>query len=367
MTTLDRYVARLLAQNFLYALIAMVTIFSVITLTEELRATEPPHYGIGAALVYVALNLASEAYGLFPASALLGAILALGQMMQSHEIVAVHAAGISPSRFGLTVLVAALLIGVAGIPFGEWVAAPLSQVARSRRALALSHGRMLNTPAGGWIRDGAQVIQVGEVHPDGSLSSLLILELEGTHSLRRVIRAESALPRSPKSQDKSQHTSQQWTLYNTRESTITAQGLRTRQASEQAWDVDLAPSQLRALWLRPEDLSMRELSQTSTGLRKQHLNNLVYEIAWLRRASAPIYIVLMVGLALAIVVRTEQRRLFGERLALAALAGLAFQMFQQMFTNFGVTAGLPAAATALAPAAIVLSTTLALWRLGGSR
>ncbi len=367
MSTLDRYVAKLLALNFLYALAALVTVFSVITLTEELRATQPPHYGIGAAFVYVALNLASEAYGLFPASALLGAILALGQMLQAHEIVAVHAAGISPRRFALTVLVAAALIGVAGMPFGEWVAAPLSQVARSRRALALSHGRMLNTPAGGWIREGSQVIQVGAVHPDGSLSSLLVLELGEAHTLQRVIRAESASLRDSKGEDNSQGGSQEWTLHNTRESWITPQGLRTSQASQQSWDVHLAPSQLRALWLRPEELSMRELGQTLHGLRQQNLNTLAYEIAWLRRASAPIYIVLMVGLALAIVVQTGQRRLFGERLALAALAGLAFQMFQQMFTNFGVTAGLPAIATALAPAAIVLSTTFALWHFGGSR
>jgi len=356
MTILDRYVAKLLAQGFGYALGALVAIFSVITLTEELRATDHPGYSIGAAVAYVLLNLATEAYGLLPASALLGALFALGQMMQGNEIVAVQAAGVSPRRFAVAVIAAAAVIGVAGVPFGEWIAAPLSQVARSRRALALSEGRMLNSTSGLWIRDGLQVIQVGEVRPDGSLSGVLVLELDAAHKLRRVLRAGRAFRRGDG-----------WRLGDLRESVITNDGVQTRQAAEADWDAKLAPAHLRALWLQPEDLSMRDLAHTTALMRQHHQNTLSFEIAWLRRASSPIYIVLMVGLALSVVGTVGQREQFGPRLFVGVVSGLAFQLSQQMFTNLGVTAGLPPLLTALTPAAAVLAASFVFFRSGGVR
>lgn len=360
MSLLDRHIARVLVQNFALAQAALVTVFSVLTLAEELRAADSPGYGIGAVLAYVLLNLPSEAYGLFPASALLGAMLAIGQMMQHNELVAMQAAGISPRRVTAAALATAVVIGLGGILFAEWVAAPLSAVAHMRRALAMSGGRMLNTHAGLWIRDGQQVIHAAELRPDGSLTAVTVLELDGQRALRRVLRARHA----------SQNAGQ-WALHDLRENRITPDGVETRQHAEMEWGTNLAPQRLRALWLSPDELSLHELAQATATLRRQKQSTLPFEIAWLRRASSPFYIAAMVGLALSFLLGAGHGTRLGarlaERLAIGTLAGLGFHLSQQMFTNFGLSAGLPAVVTALAPALFVLASSAAFVRLGASR
>jgi len=360
MNLLDRYIARTLLRSFAVAQAALVTVFSVITLTEELRTVDGQGYDIVAALVYVLLNIPSEAYGLFPASALLAAVLALGQMMQHNELVAMQAAGISRGRITAATLVTAGAIGVGGILFAEWVAAPLSAVAHSRRALAMSGGRMLNTRAGLWFRDGHQVVHAAELRPDGSLGTITVLEIDAQRVLQRVVRARSAARRADS-----------WALVDAQESWLDGDMLRTTTRAELPWDTTLAPRRLRTLWLDPEELSLSELAQAVTTLRRQKQSPLPFEIAWLRRASSPFYIAAMVGLALSLLLGAGHGSRLGarlaERLVLGTMAGLGFHLFQQMFTNFGLTAGLPAAVTALAPAVFVLGTSTALLRLGVRR
>ena len=73
------------------------------------------------------------------------------------------------------------------------------------------------------------------------------------------------------------------------------------------------------------------------SLRQQRENPLSYEVAFWRRVSAPVYMGVMVLLAVPM-----------------ALVGLGFQMFQEMFTNLGLVAGLPPLVIALAPAVVAL-------------
>jgi len=343
---LDRYVAGEVLRHCAYALAALLAIFFVINLTEELRLADSPGYGVGSALRFVLWTLPSEAYALLPAAALLGTVLGLGGLVGNHEVVALQAAGVSRGRLVGAVLVAAAIVAALGTGLGEFVAAPLSQQARRQRALALSGGRTLSAASGLWLREGSQFINVGLVYPNGALGDVYVFDFGDGRDLRRYVHAAAA-----------SRSGEQWQLEDVRERMLTDDGGTTRQAATEPWATTIDMRRVRTLWLQPEDLGVGDLYQTIRSLHDHRQNPVSYEIAFWRRISAPVYMAVMVLLAVPIIVVSGRTVRVGERIAIGALVGLGFQFLQQMFTNVGLVSGLPPLVTALTPvtAAAVLA------------
>jgi lipopolysaccharide export system permease protein len=335
---LDRYVAGEVVRHCMYALAALLAIFFIIDLTEELRLADTPGYGAGQVLRFVLWKVPSEAYALLPAAALLGTVLGLGGLVGNHEVVALQAAGVSRRRLVGAVLFAAVLLGGLGAGLGEFVAAPLSQQARRQRALAMSGGRTLSAASGLWLREGSQFINVGLIYPNGALGDVSVFDFDDRRDLRRYIHAAAA-----------SRTGEQWWLEDVRERALTDAGATTRQAAAEPWATTIDVRRVRTLWLQPEDLGVGDLYRTIRSLRDHRQNPVSYEIAFWRRISAPVYMAVMVLLAVPIIVVSGRTVRVGERIAIGALVGLGFQFFQQMFTNVGVASGLPALVTALTP------------------
>jgi lipopolysaccharide export system permease protein len=351
MNLVDRHLGLTILRHSAYALAGLLSVFAVVNLTEELRGAGSATWGVGRALGFVVLTLPSEAYTLLPASALLGTVLGLGRLVNDHEIVALEAAGISPWRVARAALGAALLLAIAGLVLGELVAAPLSQRAHTQRALALSGGRALSTASGMWLRDGSRFVNVGALRPDGSLDGVYLFDFGGGRELVRFTHARSAAP-----------VDDAWQLNDLRESTFTDELSSDRVLATAPWITPLTPKRIEALWLEPRDLSLAELRRTIRALRAQRQNPLDHEVAFWRRVSAPVYMGVMVLLAVPMVMVGGRTVRIGERATLGALVGLGFQMSQEMFTNLGLVVGWPPIVIALVPALVALALVAVLFR-----
>ena len=351
MKLIDRYVIATVLRSFGYALAGLLAIFLVVNLTEELRLAGKPGWGVGAVLRFVVLTLPSEAYTLFPAAALLGAVLGLGRMAADHEVTALQAAGVAPLRLAGAALLAAAVLAVVGALLGELIAAPLSQRAHQQRALALSGGRALTTASGLWIRDGTRFVNVGALRPDGSLGDVYVFDFEHGRELRRFVHAASATPDAGG-----------WRMADLGETVIGGDVATHRRMASASWNGALDAQQLQALWLAPEDLSLLALGRTIRILRDQGQNPLAHEVAFWRRLTAPVYMGVMVLLAVPMVLVGGRAIRLGERATLGALVGLGFQMFLEMFTNLGLVTGFPPLVTALVPALVAAAAVLTLAR-----
>jgi lipopolysaccharide export system permease protein len=347
----DRHVALAIVRQFGSALAGLLAVFAVINLTEELRSAGSPGWGVGRAVWFVVQTLPSEAYTLFPAAALLGAVLGLGRLASDQELVALQAAGLSPVRVAAAALAAAATLAVAGLVLGELVAAPLSQRAHAHRALALSGGRALTTASGLWLRDGTRFVNVGALRPDGGLDSIYEFDFDDARRLVHFAHATSA-----------EQVGGEWQLRDVRESRLHDDVSTNRVVATVPWRTSLDPRRIATLWLEPRDLSIVELWGTIRSLRAQGQNPLGHEVAFWRRASAPVYMGVMVLLAVPMVMVSGRTIRLGERAIVAALVGLGFQMAQEMFTNFGLVAGLPPLLIAFGPALVALVVVAALFR-----
>lgn len=352
MKVFDRYIALVLGQQFVYALGALVAIFSVLTFAEELGGADTRAYGVSWAGWFVLMTMPALAHSLFPASALLGTVMGLGQLTRYQELVALQAAGVSRTRLAWSVFGLALVIALVGVVLGEVIAAPLSQRAHARRALAESGGRTLSTTAGLWVRDGSRFVNIADLRPDGSLGDLYVYDFDDVHTLRRFTHAGSATREG-----------ERWTLADVQESVFKDDGATTRRATSEEWSDPLNAARLETLWLHPEDVSTAELYRTISWVQRHRQNPLRYQLAFWRRISAPLYTVLMMMLSFPIVLMSGPRARIGEYIVRGAIIGIGFQMLQQTFTNFGLVAGMPPLLTAFAPAGVALAAIVILFRL----
>jgi lipopolysaccharide export system permease protein len=353
---LDRHLGLTVIRSVGQALAALLAVFAVLNLTDELRTAGTGSWSVGRALWFVLLTLPSEAYTLLPAATLVGAVLGLGRLASDQELVAFQAAGVSPLRLTRAALLATVLLALIGTALGELVAAPLSQRAHAQRALALSGGHALSTASGLWLRDGQRFVNVGTLRSDGSLGDVYQFEFAGGRQLTRFAYAPTAEP-----------VGGAWQLQNLHESVFHDDLATTRQVAAAPWELGVDPKRIQTLWLEPRDLSLAELARTIGALRTQGQNPLTHEVAFWRRVSAPVYMGVMVLLAVPMVMVSGRTVRVGERVLVGALVGIGFQLVQEMFTNLGLVAGFPPLVIAFVPALAACGAVLVLFRRAGLR
>ena len=93
-------------------------------------------YGFGNILVYVGYTLPRRVHEFVPFAALIGALIGLGRLATTSELVVMRAAGVSLTGIALMALKPALLVAAMGFSVGEFIAPHSEQLAMSYRALA---------------------------------------------------------------------------------------------------------------------------------------------------------------------------------------------------------------------------------------
>jgi lipopolysaccharide export system permease protein len=328
MRTLDRYLAVTIAQNFLFALAALVAVFAVINATEELQRVGSGRYGVGQALWFVMLTLPNEVYALYPAAAVLGNVIGLGGLAHRNEIIAIAAAGVSRTRLVWSALRSAAVLIVLSVLLGELVAAPLTYRARTERSIALSDGRTLAMAGGIWTRAGSSFVNLRTVLPDGAARDIYVYDFDAQHRMRRFTHAETAT-----------YANHHWMLGAAVDHTIADDVVTTEPAADQPLALELSPRQLGLLRVPPEELSLSDLSRGIAAARRQGESAGHLELAQWQRAAMPIVIAVMSFLAVAVILSLPRAPTLGRRIFVGGMLGIGFQMFNQTFASFGLVYG----------------------------
>jgi len=353
MPTLDRYVARTVVQNFLFALLTLVAIFFVINATEELQRVDAGSYGVRQAMWFVILMLPNEIYALFPASALLGNVIGLGGLAHRNELLAMASAGVSRTRLLWSVLQFTAVLVVAGALFSEVVAAPLAYRAHTERAVALSGERALTMTGGIWTRAGSSFVNMRTLLPSGVARDVYVYDFDAQHRLRRFTHAQSAT-----------YTDRQWILENLVDKTIGDNGLVTEQVASRPVPIELNPRQLGLMQIPADELSLSDLYRAIGAARRQGESAEPMELAWWQRVTMPIVTVVMSFLAAALVLVSPRWTTLGRRILVGGLLGIGFQMFNQTFASFGLVYDLAPWLSALLPTSLALA--FGMWCLSHS-
>jgi len=159
-------------------IVILVALFSFLELVSQLDDVGKGNFRIHDALVFICFTIPRRMLDLMPISTLLGSIIALGLLADHSELLAMQAGGMSNQRICGSVLAAGTLLILLTGMLAEMVVPPLDQLARKRRALAISGTGITLTKQGFWARRGFTYIHVGKTLYGGIAADLDLFETD---------------------------------------------------------------------------------------------------------------------------------------------------------------------------------------------
>jgi lipopolysaccharide export system permease protein len=362
MKTLRRYLWREIAGATLFVLLALIGIFSLFDLINQLADLGRANYQFVHALAFVALLTPAHAYELMPIAALIGTIYALSKLAANSEFTIMRVSGMTTRRLGDAVLAVALALVALAYVFGEVIAPPAEDLAQrfKSRAIGASIGQEFRS--GVWVRDllhardgqpdRMRFVNVAHVNPDGSVEGWRIFEFDPQLRLRSISTATRGTYQEGQGWMLSDVVDTQLPPVDARGNTPGDAAAGTRVVREQLrfWPSDLTPAIFGVLLVQPERQSAYSLIHYINHLTENHQRTDRYEIALWKKIFYPLVCIVMMALALPFAYLHVRAGTVSLKIFTGIMIGVLFYAMNKLFSHLGmintwpppVVAGLPA-------------------------
>ncbi len=344
MSILDRYLWKSTFMGLImawFALTVLVIFFDFINEAEDIGE----HYSSLQALIYLSYSIPGRLYELFPTAMLIGTLLGLGNLAAHSEFIAMRAAGISIANIIYSVLKLGAITAVMVFLLGEYVVPKADLAGRNFKSL-LSNKNMVMVSGGSlWVKDQNRIIHIGQVWSESKLSDVNIYTIRENYSGLKSQTHIEAVNKVPKG----------WEVSAMTTKTFGDNGI-TNTFTDKVIDPDLLnPKLIDMSSVKPEQLSITELSELIEYQRLNGLKTDGFELAYWKRFSAPISALVMLLLAMPFLFGSQRRGGAGQRVFIGILAGIAFFLINKVLNQLGSTYGAAPIVSAFAPAVLFVS------------
>ena len=345
MNTLDRYIGKSILGSIFATLLTLVGLSAIIKFVEQFRSVGKGTYDIWQAVAFTGLTIPKDIETFFPMAALLGALMALGNLASRSELVVMQAAGFSRFKIGMAVMKTALPLVLLTMVIGEWGIPQTEQFARDMRARALSGGSMLSMKNGVWAKDGNNFVFVRRVTDDAKLNDIYIYTFDQNRNLTELKHANQA----SYSEDESK-----WTLRQVNHSMISKDEITTSNRLSEKWETNLTPDKLGAVSLRPTSLSISGLYNYISFLRETGQDVSRFELTFWRKIFQPVSVGVMMLLALSFIFGSLRSVTAGARIVTGICFGFLFYVVNEIFGQMSVVYNMSAVFGALMPSLLFI-------------
>ncbi len=337
LTIWERYLLAALLRACGLAFLIFLSLAFFILLMEELAEIKPG-YGLTEAVKYALLATPRWAMELFPATAVLGVLLGWGALAQHGELLALRAAGVSLGQFRSLLTKVAVILAIGVFLLGETVLPWAEQQAAALKARAQAEGPTLLSKHGFWARQGDELLHVQQVLPDQQLYDVRRYQLDRAQRLQYVAQAQRV-----------DYTATQWQAQTVAETWLRPERTTARLQVQALWPPLIAPELLAVLAVEPHTLSLGGLTRYITFLQASHLNATAYQVAWWRKLTLPLVLLLMLWLGVPFVLGSLRQVGLGQRILAGAALGIGFALLGQLALRIGQVYALSPLLAALAP------------------
>ncbi len=314
---LARHVTRVTGLAMLGAAFLLVFLFALFSYLAELGELKGS-YGAWQALQYVLWQSPAFLYQLLPIAGLTGALLGLGSLASSSELVVMRAAGISLWRIVRWSLRPALLLIVLSFVLSEWVVPYTNQQATLVRQQAGKSA--IGKVEGYWTREGERYIYIGYADTLGQLRNIRMIDLDQHKRLQQITYAETGIFQQ----------NQQWQLKQVKQMLIQPDGsAKTTLSPEILVKLALQPRFVRIVTVDPEDLSPTQLVEYMGYLANSSQVPKAYSLAFWQKMVSPFALISLVVIACSFIFGPLRQQSVGFRLVIALFVGLGFYYLQK--------------------------------------
>ncbi len=353
MKTLTRYIGREVLASILLIFMALVMLFAFFDLIHELGDVGRGGYTITAALLFVALQLPSRMYELFPVATLIGTLFGLAQLVSSSEYTVMRASGASLLQVGWSLIRIGIPLALVTFLAGEFIApqaAFLSQKVRAQARGDTTRVVAQQFQSGFWFKQDQTFVNIRSVLADLTLVGVRIYEFDKDLRLRIVRNAESGTFTG----------NGQWLLTAVKTTEISPTETRVTQADDYAWETVLRPSLLTVYQVAPEKLELNTLWENMRLLDTGAQKTSRFEIAFWNKVFYPVAVIVMMIVALPFSYFQRRQGGVGFRMFAGTILGLTFFLVGRLFSNLGVLNDWPPLFSAAFPLVVFVTLTIAL-------
>ena len=350
MSLLARYIGKTVFLNTLLVLLVLVALSALFSFIRELDDVGKGDYSIKSALLYIVLRTPGTAYELFPSSVLLGSLLGLGAMASHSELTVMRSAGISIAQIAAAVAMIGLVLMSMVVAIGELVMPPSESHAQEIRTAALSKRISIRAKTGYWAKSDTRFINIKSVLPDMALIDVSIYEFNADN-LKSVVRAQQA----------KQLKGGEWLLREVTRTEFFPESVDTETLQELSIPDLVNAELLQGLSVEPESMSVKNLVNQVSYLRRNQLDSGSIELALWTKITNPLSTLVMLMLSLPFVFASQRSGSVGQKIFIGILLGIGYFLVNRLFTHLGLANGLSPAVSTFIP--LTLFSLLALFGL----
>lgn len=349
---LDLYIGKTIIATTSLVLATFVGLSAIIKYVEQLRKVGEGTYDLIQALLFVLLSIPRDIEMFFPMAALLGALIGLGMLASSSELVVMQAAGFSKLNIGMSVLKTAVPLMIVVTLLGQWGAPQAQKMARDLRAFATSNGAILSVRTGVWARDANDFIFIGKVEDD-KIYVMNMWRFDESKHLKSVVHAAEV----------EYDANNTWIMKDV-QITEMADEIEIAKYSlpEYRWTTSLAPDKLAVVTVKPEELSLAGLYDYVTYLKASEQDPARYELAFWRKVTQPFSIGVMMLMALSFIFGPLRSVTMGARILSGVIAGFTFYISSEFFGPLSLVYNIPPVFGAVMPSMVFLTIAMLLLR-----
>ena len=354
----DLYIARVVLGTVLLTWAVLLGLDVMLNLVNEFGDVGQGSYGAIQAMTYMAFTVPRRAYELFPTAAVIGALMALGQLAATSELTALRAIGLSRRRIGLAVAGSVALLTGLMVLSGE-TAGPWGQRrADTLKASAKSNDTIVAQYSGLWAREGDVILnaQGGEQRDVGGdrwleLRDVRLYEFADNGRLQSLARAKIA-----------EHRPGQWLLRDVTRTTFQAKSVTRTHVAQEQWDSKLDETALSADIDQPRYLSSNSLSGAIDYRQRNDLDAGEFREIYWGRWFYPINVLALCLAAIPFAFGSLRSGGLGKRLFIGIVFALGFWLLQTQFVRLAGVFKFDYRIAYLMPTLIMLAVSFVLFR-----
>lgn len=340
MVKLDRYIGAQVFVAILGVLGIIVGLALLFAFIDELSDVED-NYGLFDALWYVVLTAPRRLYEMLPMAALIGCLIGLGSLASNSELTIMRAAGVSIGRIVWAVMKPMLVLMLAGVLIGEYLAPYTENQAQASRAMAQGGGDAQSAKRGLWHRQGQEYVHINAVQPNGVLFGVTRYQFDENRRMQSASFARRA-----------QYQGDHWLLEDVATTHFRERSSEVIKQDSERWNIELTPQLLGTVVLAPEALSITGLWGYIHYLAEQGLNNSQYWLSFWTKVLQPLVTAALVLMAISFIFGPLRSVTLGQRVFTGVLVGFVFRIAQDLLGPSSLVFGFSPLFAVLLPAAI---------------
>src|SRR5690349_12958682 len=189
---LCRYVIKAVLGNTFLVMLVLMALSSLYLFIVHQEDIGVGTFALEDAFLMVGLDLPKYAFDLLPIAALIGALLGLGSLARTLELIVVRAAGVSTMRIAMWTASAGVILMIITAVIGEVVAPQLEAYGEKLKTFAKFKDYSMAGDRGAWAKDGDRVISVRQQSADNRYGGVYVFNFDAQRRLRSVAHANDA-------------------------------------------------------------------------------------------------------------------------------------------------------------------------------